>query len=191
MMITNSKHDINKLFSSFHNKVNNLVNKHTPLKTVSRRRAKVLGKPWITKGLRKSIRIKNRLMFSGNEYKYKYYSNKILNLTRIRKQLYYQRYFENNLRNIRKTWEGINILIHWKSKKQKRIHKIKHLESNGTTSNAAKISNILNKHFASVGHKLASQLPCSSCHFTDYYHHITYSKSFFFAPVTPADLNSK
>ena len=68
MMITNSKHDINKLFSSFYNKVNNLVYKHPPLKTVSRRRAKLLGKPWITKGIRKSIRIKNRLMFSGHEY---------------------------------------------------------------------------------------------------------------------------
>ena len=79
-------------------------------------------------------------------------------------------------------------MIYRKCKKQKRIHKIKDLESNGTTSNAAKISNILNKHFASVGHKFASQLPCSLCHFTDYYNHITYSKSFFFAPVTPAEV---
>ena len=51
MMITNSKHDINKLFSFFDNKVNNLVNKHAPLKPVSCRRAKLLRKPWITKGL--------------------------------------------------------------------------------------------------------------------------------------------
>ena len=59
--------------------------------------------------------------------------NKILNLTRISKQLYYQRYFENKLQNIRKSWEGINNLIYRKSKKQKRTHKIKDLESNGTT----------------------------------------------------------
>ena len=32
----------------------------------------------------------------------KNYRNKILNLTRISKQLYCQRYFDNNLRNIRK-----------------------------------------------------------------------------------------
>ena len=92
MIITNSKHDIDKLFSSFYNKINKVVNKHAPLKTVSRQRAKLLEKPWITNGMKKSIKIKNRLMFSGN--KYKYYRNKILNFTRISNQLYYQRYFK-------------------------------------------------------------------------------------------------
>ena len=128
MMITNSKHDINKLFSFFYNKVNNLVNKHASLhlKLFPVGEQNCWGNHGLQKGsLRKSIRIKNRLMLSGNEYKYKYYSNEILNLTRISKQLYYQKFFENNLRNIRKTWEGINNLIYRKSRpKQKRIHKI-------------------------------------------------------------------
>ena len=49
--------DVNNLFSSFYNKFNKLVNKHAPMKTISNRKAKQLSKPWITQGLRTSIKI--------------------------------------------------------------------------------------------------------------------------------------
>ena len=52
---------VDRFFSSFYNKFNKIVNKHAPLKTVSQRKAKQLSKPWISKGLRKSIKIKNNL----------------------------------------------------------------------------------------------------------------------------------
>ena len=51
---------VDKRFSSFNNKLNKLVNKHAPLKIVSKRKAKQLSKPWITRGLRKSIKNKER-----------------------------------------------------------------------------------------------------------------------------------
>ena len=53
---------VDKCFSSFYNKLNKLINKHAPFKTLSKRKAKQFSKPWITKGLRKSIKIKNRLL---------------------------------------------------------------------------------------------------------------------------------
>lgn len=59
------------------------------------------------------------------------------------------------------------------------------------TSNPGKISYFLNKQFASVGQKLARQLSSSSRHFADYYKNTTYLKSFFFAPVTPAVVESQ
>lgn len=37
--------------------INKLVNKHVSIKTVSKRRAKLLSKPWIIKGLRISVKI--------------------------------------------------------------------------------------------------------------------------------------
>ena len=42
--------DINRLFSSFYNRFNEIINKHAPFKTPSNRRIKQLTKPWITKG---------------------------------------------------------------------------------------------------------------------------------------------
>ena len=61
-----------------------------------------LSKPWITQGLRKSIKIKNSLFYSGDIDMYKYYRNKISVLTRLSKKAYYHKYFEDNITNIKK-----------------------------------------------------------------------------------------
>ena len=54
--------DVNKSFSRFYKNINRLIlNKHAPLKDVSKRRQKLLTKPWLTKGIRRSIRVKNNL----------------------------------------------------------------------------------------------------------------------------------
>ena len=109
------------------NELNKFFYKHAPLKPVSKRKIKRLSKPWITRGLRKSIKIKNALFYSGlYEYYrslYKYYRNKItiLTLTGMSKKAYYTKYFEDNLSNTKKTWEGINNLINRKRKDSKRM----------------------------------------------------------------------
>ena len=90
------------LFSSFYNKFSTIVNKHAPMKQLSSRKRKVLSKPWITTGLKVSIRMKNKLYPSGDEVRYKYYRNKISSLIRISKKNYYSDYFEANMPNIKK-----------------------------------------------------------------------------------------
>ena len=114
--------DVNNLFSSFYNKFNKLVNNHAPMKIISNRKAKQLSKPWITQGLRTSIKIKNKLYASGDVSKYKTYRNKICSLTRISKQQYYFNFFDSNLTNMKKTWEGINSILARKSKRSKNYY---------------------------------------------------------------------
>ena len=80
-LIVSRTSDVNKSFSSFYNKLNNLLDKHAPLKPISKRKSKRLAKPWITKGIRRSIKIKNNLYCSGETASYKIYRNKILVLT--------------------------------------------------------------------------------------------------------------
>ena len=63
-LFINDSRDVNSVFSSFYNKCNKLINKHAPMKTISKRKAKLFSKPWITKGLRISVRIKNKLYAS-------------------------------------------------------------------------------------------------------------------------------
>ena len=63
-------------FSEFFNSLNKVVNKHAPLRPLSKRKAKQFSKPWITRGIRKSIKVKNALFASGNFEKYKHYRNK-------------------------------------------------------------------------------------------------------------------
>ena len=128
----NTHQDIDKMFSSFCNKFNRLVNKHAPLKTLSSRKIKQFSKPWITRGIRRSIKIKNKLFLSGDAEKYKLYRNQILTLTRKSKKLYFHEYFEANLMSIKKTWEGINSLLN-KRRNRKCVSKVKKPDNSGFT----------------------------------------------------------
>ena len=79
--------DVNwSVFFSFYNKFYKLINKHAPMKIISKRKAKLLSKPWITKGLRISVRIKNKLYASRDMIKYKVYRNNLCSLIRLSKQ---------------------------------------------------------------------------------------------------------
>ena len=86
--------DINTSFSVFYNKLDRVVNKHAPLKSVSKRKAKQLSKPWISRGIKTSIRKKNELYYSGDMAKYRLYRNKIITLTRLSKKLYYHTFLK-------------------------------------------------------------------------------------------------
>ena len=135
-----------------------IVNKHAPLKPLSKRKEKQLSKPWITNGIRREIQIKNKYYLNGERDKYKYYRNKISKLSRHSKSLYYNTFFETNLHNLKQTWKGINELISAKKKsKSNAINYINKPNSNIKTTNQHEISNILNKHFATIGYNLANK----------------------------------
>ena len=120
------------------------------MRTLSRRKAKQCSKPWITKGIRTSIEIKNKPYLS------KFYRNKICSLTRITKKQYFCEYFQANINNMKKTWIGINNILNRKTKKSKSISALKDFKNNNEVSrDPTRIPNILNEHFATVGQKLA------------------------------------
>ena len=60
--IVSKANSLDDRFSSFYKQSNKVVQKHAPLKVVSKRKIKQLAKPWITKGIRTSIKITNRLL---------------------------------------------------------------------------------------------------------------------------------
>ena len=63
-----SSDDTNEKYDMLHNHILSTINKHAPLKTLSNSESKNLLKPWITKGLLKSIKLKNK-------YYHKYIKN--------------------------------------------------------------------------------------------------------------------
>ena len=185
-LISRSGNDIDNLFSSFYKKLNKIVNKHAPIKQISRRQAKQLTKPWITRGIRASIKIKNKLFASGQEERYKYYRNKICRLTRISKRNYFNNYFNDNLTNMKKMWSGINGLLNRKGKNTKDISALKDGHNGDKTINEPYlIANKLNEHFATVGSNLASKIPLVEQTFQNYLNKMKPTEnSFFFSPVT-------
>ena len=80
------------------------------------------------------------------------------------------------------TWEGINNLR--KKKKVNQISIIKKPDGSLSTD-LSEISNVLNKHFASVGHNLAYKLPPSKHSFNEYLTNNRLPNSFNFEPIIP------
>lgn len=110
--------NVNDIFQSFYSHVSGIIDKHVPIRKLTRKEIKSLSKPWITKGIRVSIKMKDifykKYLTSKNQYyliKYKLYRNQISHLLRVAKQNYYQNYFTVNSKNIKKylVWyKGIN-----------------------------------------------------------------------------------
>ena len=87
---------------------------------------------------------------------------------------------------MKNTWNGKNSLINRKKEKSRAISSLKRL-NNDITTDPLEISNIFNNYFSSVGEKLASHVPPSSCSFTDYFSPNNYPNSFFDA-VSSVDI---
>ena len=118
-LFLNNNNNANKIFSSFYTKLNKIINQHAPFKILSKRKLRQLSKPWITKGIKMSIKVKNKLYALGDNVRYKQFRNKISALIRLSKKDYYVTFFENNFSSMEKTWEGINNLLHNKAKSSK------------------------------------------------------------------------
>ena len=57
---------MNKSLSHLYKTINHVLNKHAPLRDASVSKLKMLTKPWLTAGLSKSIKVKNKLFFESN-----------------------------------------------------------------------------------------------------------------------------
>ena len=167
-----AQEDINLAFNKFYNKVNKVVNKHAPFTKISKRSINCLKKPWITQDIRRSIKHKNRLFYSGDYSEYKQYRNKLLSITRLSKKNHFHAYFELNISNMKKTWQGINNLIYGKKKSRKSISCIRTCSSNnenGTlVSNPKEIPDVLNSYFSNIGANLANNIPQITKTYKDY-----------------------
>ena len=190
-----NKNDPNFSFDQFYENVNNIIDMHLPLKKVSKKELKQQFKPWITAGIRKSIKIRDQLfkkfITSKNHNKeiiqneYKRYRNLIVKLTRISQKNHYQLYFNNNLKNIRKTWDGIKSLINISNMKSMSPNSL--YIDNKLNTNPVDIANSFNNYFSTIGSTLAGKI------FPSKHDHLHYLKSsnpmsIFLRPVSELEI---
>ena len=177
------QNNADRSFFTFYNKLHKTLNKRAPIITISRHSAKQISKPWVTQGIRKSLKVKNNLYYLGDKYVHKIYRNKISTLSRQSKQLYYHAYFNENLKNMKNTWAGINLLINWTNKKNLRPFRQFYPPTvMNILTIPPKFLMFSTSIFFSVIRKLASKIPPTNCHFTEYLS-VYYNESFFFNPV--------
>ena len=99
------------MYNAFHTVFLQIIDKNALHKTLSKSKRKIREKPWITRSILQSIKIKNKLY---NTYiqkqdkfcyeRYRYYQNEINTLIKKSKINYLTSYFQSNLVNSKLTW---------------------------------------------------------------------------------------
>ena len=155
--------------------------------------------PWITTGIRNSIKNKNRLYrkvirakdpvrITNLRNKFKLYQNKLDKILKASKSMHYQKYFETNKLNLRKTWEGIREVINIRKKKGQTINTLN--SDNGIINKDRKISEQFNKHFCNIAKTIEKEIPSAKNNFSDYLKN-PIEKSFFINPTTADEVETQ
>ena len=146
-----------------------IVEKHAPKRKLSRNQQRLLKKPWLTRGIVKSIKSKHTMYtthFLSNDpvkiAEFKKYSNKLNQLKNISKKTYFCRHFEMFQSNLKATWKLIDTLIKRKTKSQTIPLRITR------NTNNEDIADQFNKHIIIVGPNLASKINKSNENPTQY-----------------------
>ena len=154
--------DPQKGYLSFLNKFNELFNNCFPIKRIKKRKC-TTKKPWLSKGLLKSIGKKNRLYkrylncpSNTTLSNCKKYKNKLNHSIRIAKRLYYEQQLMQNRLNCKKTWSILNEIIN-KRKQGKKVPS-SFLVNGVGYSDPNFIANQFCKYFSRLGPNLASKI---------------------------------
>ena len=158
-----------------------IVNKHAPLRTT---RVRARGSPWIT-----SEQLELRAIRSKNPNDWVHFKrqrNKVNSATRLAKQVYYQNMLNEHKGDSRKTWQIINEL----SSRNFVETSVKQLNVNEQSVTApAEIAHEFNRYFATIGPKLASDIPSSDGN--SYLNYLTSTdKEFQFRPTSTNEVFS-
>lgn len=194
-LVFNYNPDPTNMFDIFYKKISEIIDKHAPMKKISKRELKIKSKPWITPAIKKSISIKNNLykkyLNTKSEYyhcKFKTYRNKINHLLKLSKRSYYNNYFLVNTNNPKKIWNGIKEIVHFKETSSHKVFKIK--ENNKEITDPKLIANAFNKYFTSVGSTLADKIPSVQKSPLDYLK-FPVCDSFCIFPVTASEIETE
>ena len=165
-----------------------------PIKMIRRGSSKRTNTPWITKGLRTSVRTKHKLYkkYLANpipyrDSRYKNYKNKLNHVIRIAKKHYYDKSFKLAQSNMKKTWQLINEVINIKTEKTVLPSTFR----SGATliTDPTAIANGFCKYFTEIGPSIARTIPSIHSSFHDYLGP-AFRETIFLKPVTVTELKT-
>ena len=188
--------DPNSLFNKFHSTISKIVDNHIPLKKLSKTQQRIRNKPWITKGIRAAIQVKNKLfkkfIKTRTAYyhtKLKYYRNKINHLIKLSKRRYYNEYFDLHKNNSKKTWSGIKRIISLKHNPSFVPSKL--IINNFEITEVTRIANEFNTYFANIGNMLANEIPSAHVSPSSYLPPFPQTVSFFLFPTCSSEIEEE
>ena len=153
--------DCNQAYNFFADSLKRIFNQSFPVQKVKKKYRNRL--PWLTDGLRNSIKHKNRLykiyikiQTSQNKKVYNTYNNKLKSILRKSEKIHYQDCLLKCTNNLKKTWSIIKDVLN-KNKNSKLNDTFKYNDQ--TTSDKDIIANKFNEYFVNIGSNLASTIP--------------------------------
>ena len=134
--------DVNSKFDDFLWRVEGCVDRHAPLKKLNKKQIKLKSKPWINGYILKMINHRERLFRKKKEdpinivFKnaYNLFRNRITREIKKAKKEYYKKYFEDNLDNIKKTWQGIKQIINLNNKTESQVTQLNYMNKQVNTN---------------------------------------------------------
>ena len=169
--------DTDNAFKALIHQHDSLLNVMAPLKRSTKRELRLEIRPWITKGILKSMKTRdslykkltakenllNKQLTFENHRKYR---NIIVTLLRRSKENYFQKFFEKNKADIKKTWKGIKNIL---SISKKKATYIPYLTYKGQrhSSNSEK-ANALCDFYTNIGQSVENKIPISKKTFEEY-----------------------
>jgi len=185
-----SNTDPDQAYDKFIDKITHLLNIHCPLKNVTTSKRNSPKKPWVTKGLIKSMKTKDKLYKQyissptpANKLKYTKYRNYLNLLLRLSKKSYITSSIESNKNNTNKMWQTLNNLL-GRNKKSKLPDFFTSTDGN-KISNNVDIAEHFNTFFTTIGESLAAKIPDPPSHFKSPLSSInTVKHSLFLNPTT-------
>ena len=183
--------DTEHAFNIFHNTISSLYNEVFPkilVKSVYRNR-----KPWLSDGLKYSIKVKNRLYkksksvpTASNIRHYKNYKIRLNTVLKDAEKRHYHDLFIQLKSNIRKSWQVIKGLI---NKSQHSIPQTVFKHNDILLNDGADIANHFNNFFVNIGPTLASRIKKTNATHTQYLKG-NYVNSMFMSDVTDNEIDN-
>ena len=172
-----NKKDPNHSFTAFQERMNILMDKYIPLKRLTKKELQEKYKPWITGGIKKSIkrreqiykkfiRAKDPTTKAYYHEQFKFLRTQIVNICRESKKQHYQQFFENNIHNLKNTWKGIKEIINIKNKNKGQINAMS--INNEICNDPLQIANHFNNYFSSIASNLQTNIHNSGQGFEKY-----------------------
>jgi len=151
-------------------------------------------KPWVTKGILKSIKRKNLLYKSyikspniTNKKKFATYRNKLNHLLRLSKKHYIEKKIKESENNMKETWKIINSLLN--KSKGKNNYPTHFSDNNTKDTDYNIIANKFCRYFSNIGSNLAKKISEVDVNYKSFLQG-NYISSLFFKDTTPGEVES-
>lgn len=182
------KNSVDESYAVFIKKLQNFIEKSTEKYTISNKNIKL--KPWISSGIIKSIRHRDKLKLELNKKyseeknkQYKTYRNCLTKIIKNAKNQYYKTKLNQSGNNFKKIWEVMDEAVNINKQMPKVTSILK--PTNELTTDNKEIANVFVNYFTNIGKNMQKNIPTTNKNFT---HQNTNKNSFYLTPVTENEL---